>query len=215
MPVARLTAAALLLAFAFPAGAQWTAGVHYEVLTNVPVPAAGDTVEVMEAFWYGCPSCFNLEPHIQRWHATKPADVTFVRVAASLAPAWRVHARAYYTAEALGVVDRVHIALFNAIHLQRNPLNTVDAIAAVFAEHAAVDRDAFTTAFGSFDVDARMRRGDQQARRYRLSAVPSVIVAGKYRTDPGRAQGFENVMPIVDHLVELERRARNSQPETH
>lgn len=209
----RQIAAAALLVVTFGAQAQWTEGVHYEVLTNVPELPAGDTIQVLEAFWYGCPSCYNLEPHIQRWLATKPDDVEFVRIAASMAPSWRVHARAFYTADALDVVDEVHVALFNAIHLQRNPLNTVDAIAAVFEEHAGVDHEAVTTAYRSFDVDTRMRRGDQETRRYRLGAVPTVIVAGKYRTDPGRAQGFGNVMRVVDHLVELERRARSAQPE--
>lgn len=213
MQLVRAIAAAALLSVAFGAQAQWTEGVHYEVLTNVPERPAGDTIQVLEAFWYGCPSCYNLEPHIQRWLATKPDDVEFVRVAASMAPSWRMHARAFYSADALDVVDEVHVALFNAIHLQRNPLNTVDAIAAVFAEHADVDRDAFIAAYGSFDVDTRMRRGDQEVRRYRLGAVPTVIVAGKYRTDPGRAQSFANVMRVVDHLVELERRARPAQLE--
>lgn len=210
---ARALALAALLALPLSAAAQWAAGTHYEVLPEPPARPDG-RIEVVEAFWYGCPSCFNLEPHIKRWLATKPDDVQFTRVAASLNPGWRVHARAFYTADALGVVDKVHDALFNALHLQRDPLNTVDSIAAVFAEHAGTDPTEFRTAFGSFGVDARMRRGDQLVRRHRLNGVPAVIVNGRYLTDPGRARGFENVMQVVDHLIELERRAMASQPAT-
>jgi thiol:disulfide interchange protein DsbA len=164
-------------------------------------------------FWYGCPTCFNLEPHISRWLETERDDVVFTRIAGSMAPSWRVHARAFYTAEHLGVTGRVHGRIYDAFHLQRQALNTVDAVAAIFVEHGGVERDAFMSAFNSFTVDARMRRGDQRTRNYRLTAVPAIVVNGRYRTDPGRAQGLENMMRVVDHLIQLERRERAATPE--
>lgn len=201
----RALVVSLLFALPAAAGAQWTEGQHFERLPAAQARADDGRIEVVEVFWYGCPSCYNLEIHVQRWLQSKPADTDFVRVAASLAPSWRVHARAYYTADALGVVDRVHQALFDALHLERNPLNTVESIASVFSEHAGIALDQFQPAFASFGVDARMRRGDQFTRRHLVSSVPTVIVNGRYRTDPGRARGYENVMQVVDHLIELER----------
>lgn len=202
-----LALAALLapLSVAAQAPQQWLEGVHYD-LVDVQYDAPEDgSIEVVELFWYGCGSCFQFEPHVQRWLQSKPDDVRFVRVAATMSPAWRTHARAFYTAEQLDVVERVHAEIFRALHVERQSLNDVDAFAAFFDEHADVDPAEFRRAWDSFGVETRVRRGDQFARRYQLTGVPAVIVAGKYRTNPGRAQGYAQLIELIDHLVELER----------
>lgn len=201
-----LTLFSLLAPFSAVAqGQQWLEGVHYDVV-QVPYEAPADgSIEVVELFWYGCGSCFQFEPHVDRWLETKPDDVRFVRIAATMAPAWRTHARAYYTAEQLDVVGRVHGQIFRALHVDRNPLSDVDAFARLFAEHAGVEPDAFRRTWDSFGVETRVRRADQFARRYQLTGVPAVIVAGKYSTNPGRAQGYAQLIELIDHLVTLER----------
>lgn len=201
------TALAALLVLA-PVGAhaqQWTAGVHYDVV-EVPYEAPEDgSIEVVELFWYGCGACFQFEPFIERWLESKPDDVRFVRIAASSAAGWRTHARAFYTFEALDIVERVHTRVFRALHVERAQLNDVDSIARFAAQHGGVDADAFRRAWDSFGVEARMRRGDQFARRYQLSSTPAIVVAGKYRTNPSRVGSYEGTIALIDHLVELER----------
>ena len=206
--IRHLLLAAVLVATPFAAVAQgWTEGRHYVASPNPEAPSEDGKITVEEFFWYGCPTCYNLEPHMLKWLETKPADVEFTRYAASLSPAWRLHARAFYTADSLDVIDPVHAALFHAIHEERNPLGTPEAIAEVFAEAGGVSAEAFQRAFDSFGVETRLRRGDQLARRHQLQGVPTIIVNGKWITGPSMAQGYERLAPLIDHLVELERAA--------
>lgn len=198
--------ALLLLPLAAAAQGAFVEGTHYQRVDPVQERSGDGPIEVIEVFWYGCPSCFNFEPHIQRWEKEIPDDVQFTRVAASMNPSWRVHARAFYAAEVLGVLDRVHDELFRAIHIERRQLNDGDALAKFFAEHG-VSEEEFRRTYSSFAVETRMRRGDQLVRRYRLGGVPAVVVAGKYRTDPGMARSYERLVEIIDYLVEKERRA--------
>ena len=106
--IRHLLIAVALLATPFATTAQeWVEGRHYQAVPNPEAPRADGKITVSEFFWYGCPSCFAFEPHLTEWLKNKPEDVEFNRYAASLAQGWRLHARAYYTAESLGVVDQV------------------------------------------------------------------------------------------------------------
>lgn len=194
---------ALLAPFAASAQ-QWVEGTHYRVVERAQDRPADGKVEVMYVFWYGCPSCYNLETPLNRWLQDLPEYVDFKRIAASMAPSWRVHARAYYTAQSLDVVETMHPRMFRAIHLERNALGSPDAIAALFREHAGVDEETFRQAYNSFGVETRMRRGDQQTRRYRLGGVPAMVVNGRFVTDPGMAEGHEQMVRLVDYLARKE-----------
>ena len=116
---------------------------------------------------------------------------------------WRLHATAYYTAEVLGVLDKTHEALFNAIHKQHLRIDTEDALADFYAKYG-VDKKAFHDAFNSFTVQAKVRRAEDLTRRYGLSGVPTMIVNGKYRTDGPMAQSYEGVLNVVNYLIERE-----------
>lgn len=179
----------------------WVEGRHYQQVPEPePLPEDG-TIEVIEVFWYGCPACYSLESHIRSWSASLPEDVRFTRVAASMNPGWEIHARAFYTAEVLGVTDAVHPAMFDAIHSRGNRLQDAQALAALFAEHG-VEEEEFHDTFDSFAVETRLRRAERTARRYRLTGVPSIVVAGRYKTDASSAGGYGALIELVDHLVE-------------
>ena len=168
-------------------------GQDYARLANpVPVATPGKT-EVVEMFWYGCPHCYDLEPSTQAWLKRKPDNVAFVRIAVSFGASWEPGARAYYAAEALGVLDKLHQPLFEAYH-QRRPLGDVDALAAFAAEHG-VDAEAFRKAYTSFQTETQLRRGNQLAQRYGIRGVPAVIVNGTYEIRSPK------VFEVVDFLV--------------
>jgi thiol:disulfide interchange protein DsbA len=93
-----------------------------------PVPTSTpDKIEVVEMFWYGCPHCYDLEPVTQEWLKRKPDNVVFVRMPVAFGANWEPGARAYYAAEALGVLDQLHPLLFEAFHKKRK-LNTEDEL---------------------------------------------------------------------------------------
>lgn len=168
-------------------------GQDYARLANpVPVATPGK-IEVVEMFWYGCPHCYDLEPSTQAWLKRKPDNVAFVRIAVSFGASWEPGARAYYAAEALGVLDKLHQPLFDAYH-QRRPLGDVDALAAFAAEHG-VDAEAFRKAYTSFQTETQLRRGNQLAQRYGIRGVPAVIVDGTYEIRSPK------VFEVVDFLI--------------
>ncbi len=178
-------------------------GFDYQLLAQPQPTETGDKVEVLELFWYGCPHCYHLEPVIDKWLAHKPAEAAFRRMPAILGPSWEPHARAYYAMQVMGVLDRLHPKLFTALHRERKRLFTKQALADWVASQG-VDRDAFLSAYDSFEVDMKVRKAKLMTRRYGIDGVPSVIVAGKYRTSPTLTAGSERMFKVVEALVAKE-----------
>ena len=183
--------------------APYNEGEHYEAITPAQPTSSKDKIEVVEMFWYGCPHCFRLEPFVDRWLKKKPANVKFVRMPGVFRPSWEIHARAYYTAEILGVVDKVHRPMFDAIHEMKKPMNTESAILALFKKHG-VDEKEFKRIFKSFAVETKLRRAKDMGKRYQAKGVPALIVNGKYRTSGHAAGGNPKVFKVVNHLVKKE-----------
>ena len=196
----------LLGLFLLPAGtalAEYVEGTQYKRLA-APVPTVdASKVEVVELFWYGCPHCYRLEPDLNKWLKNKPANVVFVRVPAVFRPLWGFHAKVYYTAEVLGVLDQVNPAMFEAMHVQRRKMSSVDEVKALFAQYG-VTSEKFDNAFNSFAVDAKVRRATDLTRRYGLEGVPALVINGKYVTDGVMAHGHNGMLQVTDYLISKE-----------
>ena len=162
-----------------------------------------DKVEVIEFFWYGCPHCYHFEPDLEQWLKHKPDNVDFIRQPAVFSKLWGDHAKAYFTAEALGVVDKVHADLFDAIQNKKQALRTEDELAKFFVAHG-VDEDEFRNAYNSFLVDAKMRQAESMSARYGVTGVPAIIVNGKYKTNGPLAKSQDNMIKIMNELIARE-----------
>lgn len=192
-----------------PVSVDYQEGVHYEVLPQ-PVPTAtGDKIEVTEVFWYGCSHCFDFEPTLEKWAEQLPDDVVLIRNPAQ----WDAqgimarHARIYYTARALGVLDAVHTAAFEAMNVERQELRTEEEIAKLFVEQG-VSREDFDKTFNSFGVTSAVRQAESRQRGYRTQGTPELIVDGKYRVSTRQAGSHEGMLKVVDFLVDKIRRER-------
>jgi thiol:disulfide interchange protein DsbA len=185
-----------------PTSSRFKEGTNYQkIVPAQPVDVAPGKIEVTEVFWYGCPHCYALDPAVNSWLSKgKPNQVEFVRVPAMWNEATRLHARVFYTAEVLGKLDELHSLIFREIHVNNNPLNTVDEIAAFFVAHGVSDAD-FKKTFSSFAVESKLQRADLLNRRYRIDSVPVFIVNGKYRTDLGTAGSEANLFAIVNEIA--------------
>ncbi|MGP4845162.1 thiol:disulfide interchange protein DsbA/DsbL [Marinobacter sp. 1Y8] len=187
--------------------ADFVAGEDYEVMSN-PLPTRNpDEVEVTEVFWYGCPHCYAFKPFIEAWEESKADDVDFEMLPAALGRSWEVHARAYYTLQALGVLDKTNSAMFDALARDHKQLNTPEAIGAFLTDYG-VDKDAFVKAFDSFGVNAKMQQAQSRVRAARITGVPTVIVNGKYKVSASTAGGHEQMIEVIDYLVAKERDAK-------
>lgn len=194
----------LLLPFGATLSNTFEEGTHYKRLSQVQTTADDTKIEVVELFWYGCPHCHKFQIHVERWLKTKPANVNFVRMPAVLREDWSLHARAFYTAETLGVIDKIHAPLFNAIHVEkRQALYSESGLRSFFKEHGISNKD-FDSTFTSFAVDSKVRRARQMSRRYQVRGTPSVIINGTFITGPGMAKGFPNMIKIMDQLIAQE-----------
>ena len=203
--LALAAAAATWQAAAQPvATGPFEAGKHYTVLTPAqPTSTDQGQIEVTEIFMFGCPGCFSFEPHVQRWLGRKADYVNFVRVPAPWNPAAVLHARAYYTAEALGKTEDIDGPFFAEIHTKRNYLDSEAKLAALFAAHG-VDEATFKSTFNSFAVNAKLKRAEELIRRYRVQATPTVVVNGKYLTTGSMAGSYEAWFAIIDDLAKCE-----------
>lgn len=195
----------LLLLFAAPASAQmaFVEGTDYQAIAEPVKTTHPDKVVVTEMFWYGCPHCFRFEPYVDRWAASLPDGVVFEQVPSALNPRWTEHARAYYSFEIMGVLDRVHRALFDAIHVERQRLNSLDTLAA-FAAAQGLDEKAFREHYFSFPVETQIRKNVQKEKRYGHRGVPAVIVNGKYLVSASLAGSNERMIEIMNYLVARE-----------
>jgi len=182
-------------------------GRNYQRIIPAQPTEAKGKVEVVELFWYGCPHCYRFQPYMERWMKQKPADVEYRRMPAILGDNWALLAKGYYTAETLGIVDRIHRPLFDAIHAQKRRMDSEEALMAFFAEQG-VSNDDFRKAYNSFAVDAKVRRAREMGSRYHTQATPSVVVNGKYIINPDNAEGnFNTMIKIIDYLIDKERAA--------
>lgn len=190
-------------------GAPPVEGTDYVVIANgEPFEPANGQVEVVEVFGYTCGHCANFQPMVGAWKARLPADVRFTYVPAPFGGFWIPYAKAYYAAQALGVAEQTHDAMFGALHLSRElPIQnaTPEQIGRWYASHADVDAKEFAATMQSFGIDARLKRAEDFIRRSGVDGTPTLIVAGKYRVT-GRSLA-ENLR-IASHLVQRERAAR-------
>ena len=190
-------------------GERFVAGTHYEVL-DIPVDTRdAKKVEVVEMFSYACIHCFNFDPYVKAWQARQPEDVDFRPVPAIFNDDWERLAQAFYTAEALGVKDKVHERMFEGIHSNNEDLRQASLLAPIFNELGGVNEADFNAAHKSFSVRSRVQQAKALVRAYRITGVPTMIVNGKYRVDGRMAGGNAEMLEVVDFLVAKERATHN------
>ena len=184
---------------------NYVEGVNYLKLDKLQPTASADRIEVVELFWYGCSHCHRFEPYAQDWLANKPDDVEFIRLPAILGPDWELLARAYFTADLLGVTNKTHTALFDVIHEKKNKLNSVDKLRAFFIDHG-VSAEDFDKTFNSFAVAIKLNNARLMTRRYAITGVPTIIINGKYSTSGSLAGGHPEIIKVINYLIEQERK---------
>jgi thiol:disulfide interchange protein DsbA len=201
--LAGLVATSTVFAADAPAPAAWEEGKNY-FLVDPPQPTAtGDKVEVLEVFSYACPHCAHFQPTADEIRKSLPAGAVFVYMPAVFNAQWEPYARAYYTAESLGVLDKTHQELFDALHRDHLPMRSIDDLAGFYAQHG-VDKAKFIATSGSFEVESKLQRAAQIVKADGVDGTPSIIVNGKYRVTGASAGGYPQMVQVVDYLVQKE-----------
>jgi len=195
-------------AFAFLSGSvsaqsEWREGEHYTVINPAVRVGPTDQVIVTEFFWYGCGHCYTFEPMLQAWKQSLPDGSRLQPSPAMWNDGMKLHAKAYFTAETLGVLDPMHSAIFKAMHVNRNRLASKGAIRELFVANGIPGAD-FDKAFDSFGVNSQVNQAEARARSAKISGTPSVMVNGKYLIEARKAGSQANMLKIAEYLVDLE-----------
>lgn len=182
-------------------------GVHYSVLSGQDKPSAANKIEVVEMFWYGCGHCYTFEPLVQSWKKELKDDVNFSRSPAMWkqrrepADAMWTHAKLYYTANAMGVLDKLHMAFFDAMHKKNKALISGDEIAQLVSAHG-VDGELFVKTMDSFAVNAQVQQADKRQRTYKVTGTPEMVVEGYYHISATQAGGQQKMLDVAEFLIE-------------
>ena len=216
----RFVAVLFGLAVVSSVGAQeaWEAGKHYFPVEPPQATTTGDKVEVLEVFSYACPACnaFQLTANKIKSELPPNAQMAYLPAAFRADEDWPVFQRAFFAAQALGLVDKTHDAMFDAVwkegslkisdpvsHKVVQPLPTIDDVAKFYAKYGVKAEDFVGTA-NSFAVNAKIKRADAQVKAYGVDSTPTIIVNGKYRVTGQSAGGFDKVPALVAYLVAQE-----------
>ena len=202
--------------------ATFTEGSDYVLVTPVQqttVPKG--KVEVMEVFSYGCPVCNAFRPVAEKLRQSLPPNAQLVYLPASFnntAEDWPMFQRAYFAAQFLGIAERTHQAMFDAVwktgelatsdygtHRLRNPQPSIEQAAAFYARVAGVNPQQFLAMANSFGVDSKMRAADSQILAMHVTGTPTIIVNGKYRiTREDWQANTARFIELVKYLVARE-----------
>jgi thiol:disulfide interchange protein DsbA len=214
--IRRLLAAAAFAATALalaPAGAQPTSPF---VELHPPLPTDSKArIEVVEFFWYECPHCYALEPYLETWIKKLPKDVEFRRIPATFNERWVISARVYYALEAMGLVDKLHRPLMDAIHKDRLRV-TDERQLTEWLKGKGVDVAKFSATLKSFAVESRLKRAQSLVHGSRIDGVPALMVNGQYVVSASAGLSEERMLAIADSLIERSRKqlAATSAPAT-
>jgi protein dithiol oxidoreductase (disulfide-forming) len=209
---------ALLVLFVVEArAATWTEGQDYYVITpaqTTSVPAG--KVEVLEVFSYGCPGCNRFQPTMQLLKKNLPPNAQLAFLPAAFAPAedWPMFQRAWFTAQALGIAERTHQQMFDAVwktnelatfvpgtNNLKSRLPSIEDAARLYARWTGIKAEDFLTMSRSFGVDMKMRAADAQITAMQVPSTPCIVVAGRYRVNSDALRDPERLIELVRYLV--------------
>jgi thiol:disulfide interchange protein DsbA len=193
------------------ARAQLVAGRDYSVLSPEQPVESTAKVDVVEFFWYGCIHCYNLEALLEAWIPKLPADAQFRRIPAVFdSPRWALDAGVYFAFEALGVLERLHRPLFEAVHKDRLRTDNPQALAQ-WLQKNGVDPKRFDDTLKSFGVQSKVRRATQLTRAFRVEGTPMLAVHGRYTISAEQGRSHAGMLAIAEQLIGLARKGLSAK----
>jgi len=187
---------------------QPVSGKEYQVLSQ-PRPTDTDKILVVEFFSYACPACANFEPYLQQWVKRKPADVEYQAVPMAFRDTWVPLAKMFFTLKIMGLQDKYHTRIFDAIHKEGVQLDT-DKQVFDWIGKQGVDVAKFKSIYNSPGVDSKVGAATHLGKQYGINGTPAIGVNGKYWTSPSLvfkagAKDIDRFFFVLDQLVEQER----------
>ncbi len=209
----KLLAALMLLASFNVSAADPQLGQEFDKTAEVINTDNPAKIEVTEIFWYGCIHCYHMDPILNAWVKKLPADVAFKRVPGLPNPSWAPMAKAFYAMEDLKLSDKLHTALFDAVHKDKvlDPTNET-AIIDWMTKKSGLDKAKVQAAFKSFSMNNKLNQAANFFRASGATGVPSFIINGQFITSSTMAGGNEQALKTVDYIVGNVRASKGKAP---
>ncbi|MCW8806917.1 MAG: thiol:disulfide interchange protein DsbA/DsbL [Rhodanobacter sp.] len=199
---------------------KWVEGKNYFLIEPAQPTSHPGKIEVTEVFSYACPACNAFHTTADRIAKSLPSNAVMNYLPAAFRPDenWPLYQRAFYAAQALGVVDKTQDAMFDATwktgELATYDLSagkpkphgawpTIDDMAKFYAKYG-VDPKEFVAVANSFTVNTKMKRADDLVKAYGVEGTPTMIVNGKYRFGPSTTGGYAQTIELTQWLVAKE-----------
>ncbi len=187
---------------------KFVAGKDFIKLDRVlPSETEAGKIELIEFFWYSCSHCNAFEPAFAQWVKNAPKDVVVRRMPVAFRDDFAPQQRLYFTLEAMGLLEKIHGKVFQAIHVERLTLNT-DASILNWIEKQGVDKTKFADTFKSFGVASKVKRAVQLQNDFKIEGVPSLGVAGRFYIDGTLAGNMDRALQVADSLLAQVRQGR-------
>ena len=187
-------------------------GAEFDAVAQPITTDVTSKIEVMEVFWYGCIHCYQMEAPLNAWVKKLPADVYFKRMPALPRADWAPMAKAFFAMETLGVQEKLHTQLFEAVHKQK-VLNPTDEKAAIdwVTKASGMDKLKVEQAFKSFTINTNLNRAAQIFRSSGATGVPSLIIDGKFITSSTMSGGNAEALKVADYIIDNVRKEKATQ----
>lgn len=179
-----------------PPGPAPVEGEDYYVI-DTPDQPSGDKVQVVEVFGYGCPHCAHLQPYLAKWEKTLPSDVQVSYLPGPFGGLPDPFQRAFFAAQAMGVQEKSHDAIYKAVHTDKR-VTTADDVPKLYADYG-IDPKVFASTMQSFAVSAKINQAQDQETRWGITGTPTIVIDGKYRVM--QVVG-ENTEPRLFHAID-------------
>lgn len=178
-----------------PATQAQSAGQQYATLNPAQPSDTPDKIEVLEFFAYSCPHCAAIQPLVEKWAKTLPANVVLRQVPVAFNASMADLQKLYYSLEALDRLD-LNDAVFKAIHTDHQRIFEAKAITD-WVVAKGVDRAKFTAVFNSFGISSKIQRANELTKTYNIEGTPSIAVGGQYVVSPSMTGSYQGTIDVA------------------
>ncbi len=184
-------------------------GTHFVKVSSRQPTLDPKRIDVVEFFWYGCPHCHSFEPALDAWAKKLPPDVAFRRMPVAFRQVpFVLHQQLYFAIETLGLVEQLHRKVFYAMHVERNKLDSPEAIGDFVAKNG-IDKAKFLDTMNSFGVQSKARQAAALSAGYRIDGTPALGIDGRWFTSGSLVGSNEGALQVTEYLIAQARKERS------
>ncbi|MDH5656677.1 MAG: hypothetical protein OEZ34_12260 [Spirochaetia bacterium] len=131
----------LLAAFSFQCGGLEEGRDFLSVVP--PVPKESDRSTLIYFFSYDCKHCYEFEPVIKEWVQSKGGKVELIMIPAQISRSKILYAKVFFTAQALGVINKFHADIYDRIHKRNERMYNKENYIGLFKSYGINKEDFF------------------------------------------------------------------------